>query len=774
MLAALQDLRTGDGRTDAAVVEAVARRADGNPFLVEELARVSSTELPTTVRNTLKLRLAGLDGQAVDVLRAAAILGPHVEHDLLVAVVDRTEQEVLDGLRSTVAAGVLISDAVGDYYTFRHALLQELIYGELLVGERRMLHKRAAAALTASPAADEQAAQLARHYLLAKDVEGAVMWSLRAGDQASRVFALPEALAHFEQALALVNRSKSVSNVQRAAALRGAGLANKGLGRFENAALQLRSAADLIDPAEDATGRALVLVECALVMTTVDVAASLPVYEEAYALVAHMESSPEAASVLSSSAVGMIFAGRGEAAFERSRAALTMARATGDPIAEARALGVQAVAQDLVGDWDGARESFLAAIALHQANDDPYLVRTVINYTDSLSSHGMPEEALAQGARALDYGRELGITASVEVLTLLVNMSESAFKLGRWQEADSLIERFQTTAAVMSVDTLSHLMYGGVLIRLRLAQGDLAAAQGLMTMSLDAAVRMGPEAARTYLEVHAEAALLSGDLDAVVELAARGLDVIEGTSEVAFSGRLLLLGLRALANRAERASARRDERELQDVFAAADELAARARMLQGGPMRDPPASIVTTAAVAAQWAGEWSRLHGQTDPAPWSAAAREWQRLQRPYPRAYCLMRSAEAALAAHQPRAEVTATLTEAAGIARAIGALPLAEEIDAFAARARVPLARTPLPIAVPEADAAVPSREPAPFGLTDREVEVLALMAQGLTNAAIAKQLFISPNTVGVHVSRVLMKLQVSSRTQAAAVAHTLEIG
>jgi DNA-binding NarL/FixJ family response regulator len=136
-------------------------------------------------------------------------------------------------------------------------------------------------------------------------------------------------------------------------------------------------------------------------------------------------------------------------------------------------------------------------------------------------------------------------------------------------------------------------------------------------------------------------------------------------------------------------------------------------------------------------------------------------------------MRSAEAAFAAHQPKSEATAALTEAADIARELGALPLAEEINAFAARARVPLAREPLPLAA-EADAAEPTRDPAPFGLTDREMEVLALMAQGLTNAAIAKRLFISPNTVGVHVSRVLMKLQVSSRTQAAAVAHTLEIG
>jgi len=81
-----------------------------------------------------------------------------------------------------------------------------------------------------------------------------------------------------------------------------------------------------------------------------------------------------------------------------------------------------------------------------------------------------------------------------------------------------------------------------------------------------------------------------------------------------------------------------------------------------------------------------------------------------------------------------------------------------------------------AAPEAKAesAPAAREaPAadPFGLTSREREVLALVAVGHTNKRIAETLFISESTAGVHVSNILAKLGVASRTEAAAVAVRL---
>ncbi len=63
--------------------------------------------------------------------------------------------------------------------------------------------------------------------------------------------------------------------------------------------------------------------------------------------------------------------------------------------------------------------------------------------------------------------------------------------------------------------------------------------------------------------------------------------------------------------------------------------------------------------------------------------------------------------------------------------------------------------------------------PFGLTARERQVLALLAEGATNRQIGKALFMAEKTASVHVSRILGKLGVSSRTQAAAVAHRLHL-
>ena len=59
--------------------------------------------------------------------------------------------------------------------------------------------------------------------------------------------------------------------------------------------------------------------------------------------------------------------------------------------------------------------------------------------------------------------------------------------------------------------------------------------------------------------------------------------------------------------------------------------------------------------------------------------------------------------------------------------------------------------------------------PFGLTPRERQVLALVAQGATNRQIGAALFMAEKTASVHVSRILAKLGVSGRTEAAAIAY-----
>jgi DNA-binding CsgD family transcriptional regulator len=62
---------------------------------------------------------------------------------------------------------------------------------------------------------------------------------------------------------------------------------------------------------------------------------------------------------------------------------------------------------------------------------------------------------------------------------------------------------------------------------------------------------------------------------------------------------------------------------------------------------------------------------------------------------------------------------------------------------------------------------------FGLTEREREILVLLAAGRSYPQIAAALVISPKTASVHVSNIVAKLGVESRVGAAAVAHRLGV-
>jgi DNA-binding NarL/FixJ family response regulator len=155
---------------------------------------------------------------------------------------------------------------------------------------------------------------------------------------------------------------------------------------------------------------------------------------------------------------------------------------------------------------------------------------------------------------------------------------------------------------------------------------------------------------------------------------------------------------------------------------------------------------------------------GERDPvALWRAAAERWDELRRPYNVAYARWREAEA-LMATRDREGAALAASAALALARRIGSAWLAEEVESLAARARLQLGE-----GAERAAAAARPESDDPFGLTVRERDVLALVAAGATNREIGEHLHMAEKTASVHVSRILAKLNVRSRTEAAAVAH-----
>ena len=155
------------------------------------------------------------------------------------------------------------------------------------------------------------------------------------------------------------------------------------------------------------------------------------------------------------------------------------------------------------------------------------------------------------------------------------------------------------------------------------------------------------------------------------------------------------------------------------------------------------------------------RADSADEAAAWQQAAAGWDMVGEPYPLAIALFRSAELALASGSDREEPSRKLRRAAEIAADLGARQLGEMVAQLARRARISMG------------AATAVVSPAAGGLTARELDVLGLVAAGMSNARIASELFISPKTASVHVSNIMSKLGVASRGEAAAAARDLRL-
>jgi len=220
-------------------------------------------------------------------------------------------------------------------------------------------------------------------------------------------------------------------------------------------------------------------------------------------------------------------------------------------------------------------------------------------------------------------------------------------------------------------------------------------------------------------------------------------------------------GMRVEADIAQRARDLREKADERDALARAriHMQRLRAAATEGGPVES---------AWKASGAAELARARGRSDAKLWVAAAREWEAISRPFQRAVALWRATEAHIDGGD-RAAAGETAQMSIEGARRLGARWLVDELTALAQRARLGLGE-------PEGDGRRPESNGAgedPFGLTSRERQVLALVAEGATNRQIGAALFMAEKTASVHVSRILAKLGVRSRTQAAAVAHRLHL-
>jgi DNA-binding NarL/FixJ family response regulator len=329
---------------------------------------------------------------------------------------------------------------------------------------------------------------------------------------------------------------------------------------------------------------------------------------------------------------------------------------------------------------------------------------------------------------------------------------EILIDLGRLDEAAALVPATDTRPA-----------YGMYLANLDLRRGELALLQGdhetARTM-LDEAGRVADSAGQPqFLGPHGvligELCRRDGDLAAARAAVERAAPLLAG--DTVRAARLAALGAQIEAETANRA---RDLGHAQEAAEAAERAAGQARIAK--------ARIGPRARVESAFAAEADAHAARAAGAPAADLLRQaiacFDELSRPHPAA-----TLQLVLAEEELRAGDREAAAAAAGAAlektRAMGARWLAGEARSFLGRARLPL-----PAGCDgEAEPGAVIADDDPFSLTPREREVLAMVAEGATNREIGERLFMAEKTASVHVSRILAKLDVRSRTEAAAVAH-----
>jgi DNA-binding CsgD family transcriptional regulator/tetratricopeptide (TPR) repeat protein len=763
------------GPVPARMVDELYARAEGNPFFTEQLVAAAQAGraasdlrvpagLPDRLAELLRARADRCAGDARTVLAGLAVAGRPLTEVQLREITTLDTDAVRQGLRELAAARLLTEGTADGGHRPRHALLAEAVVGRLLPGERAVLHERTARALSGDPAL---AAEAAGHWQAAGRPAAELPARAAAAKAAEHVFGYAEAAAHRQRAIELCQAHPDTAaeagiDVPRlyVRAIDNLFLSgdNVGAGGLSEQAYRLFSGHP--DPATAAVVR-----HCAAYFRTDDAAAARRLMDEALRLFERAPPSFDHADALLDYAIIFLMYGerRPQASLAAVHRALEIAEAAGATPMIPRILSAHAFCAFVRGQVEEGFATLERGWALTRATGDgPALVWLAVIESYALLKLARFPRAAESAARGLQTVRQAGLENWDMSTILAANAAEALLGLGRTAEAAALIDPL-TTMPSCRVHWIVHVARAEI----DLLRGDTDAASGRWQLiRASPAVISRVDVACESAQRAAEAALWAGRPGDALAEARRALALFKVPDLTIFCGRLLAVGMRACADLAERARARRDHPSVVAAVAGADDLVSWLGRMDSAPFTDHQL-VATIPAERATWSAERTRLTGLSDPDAWSGAAKAWQELGCPHRAGYGWWRQAQAYLDAGQP--------TEAGGALRAAavaadGHAPLLAQIGTLAERARIPL---PPPADATPADAVPGSpssaKTHAPYGLTGRELAVLRLLAAGHTNAQIGAELYISPKTAGVHVSNILRKLGVSGRVRAAALAE-----
>jgi DNA-binding CsgD family transcriptional regulator len=728
---------------DPQLVETVFERSDGNPFFVEELLAAGMghrDRVPPTVRELLLSRIMHLPTATRQLLRLAAVAGRTVSHETLAKIAAVDERALSDDLRTAVDARVLEPDEDG--YTYRHTLLREALYNDLLPWERQATHRTYAEVLATGDRREPSiVGAIATHHDLGGEPERALPAFVEAAEAAERSFAFADAERYLRRAVELwdvVDDPTAVLAIDKVTLLSRAVEAALAVEDTDRAIPYAEAVLELVDPREDPARAGLLLSLLGRALWTAGKEAqSHAAFSAALRTVPPEPPSRERVEALAYYAAQLATEGRFTEAKATAEEAIQVARTVGAATYACRPLLTRGSVTARLGDLMRGLELIAEAEAI--ARDHGLAVeimRVYLHRGRALQAYAAWEAAWRNyvhgAAEAPKFGMARRYGWRFQVLA-----ARMLFWLGRWGDARDLLReaREQWTGGVLTLPLLL------------IASGQWDAAkrwfehQHSRWRSDGAGLLQQPEA-------RVEFATWLGAYDDALDYCSEGLALVSRSEDPLPAARLCVAGLRAHADRWEAGGG------AAEPPAHALDLQERLQRLAAAREPRPDGWGRELAARAATGTAECSRLRGG-DPALWEAADQAWSDLSMPYPAAYARFRQGQGLLTTAGDREHAVPLLRTAYAVARELGARPLMGLIEECATRGGLALVESTAETLDDRSDI---------DDLTRRERQVLDLLLEGYSNRAIGEALYIAERTASVHVSRILRKLGVSSRGEA----------